>query len=118
MLSAFWHPRSHFAYGEYPAACRLQASLTRSAPRMRTQPLAFARGVASLFTEETFVRNIETRAEDFEECKRIFTEAKETVTIDQTNGNCHLASDIKTMQKPEQPPEKRLTLWGFVIIYV
>jgi DNA-binding Lrp family transcriptional regulator len=50
-----------------------------------------------------FVMNIETRAEDFEECKRIFTEASETVTIVQTTGNCHLvaiclAPDIRTMR--------------------
>ena len=51
----------------------------------------------------TFVTNIETRAEDFEECKRIFAEASETVTIVQTTGNCHLvaicvAPDVKTMR--------------------
>jgi DNA-binding Lrp family transcriptional regulator len=52
----------------------------------------------------TFVMNIETRAEDFEECKRIFTESSETVTIVHTTGNnCHLvaiclAPDIKTMR--------------------
>ena len=51
----------------------------------------------------TFVVNIETKAEDFEECKRIFIEAKETVTIVQTTGNCHLVAiclspDIKTMR--------------------
>lgn len=52
----------------------------------------------------TFVMNIETRAEDFEECKRIFAEAKETVTIVQTTGKCHLVAiclspDIKTMRE-------------------
>lgn len=51
----------------------------------------------------TFVVNIETKAETFEECKRIFTEAAETVTIVQTTGNCHLVAiclseDIKTMR--------------------
>jgi DNA-binding Lrp family transcriptional regulator len=51
----------------------------------------------------TFVMNVETRAEDFEECKRIFAEAKETVTIVQTTGNCHLVAiclsqDVKTMR--------------------
>lgn len=51
----------------------------------------------------TFIINIETKAEDFEECKRIFAEAKETVTIIQTTGNCHLVAiclspDVKTMR--------------------
>ena len=51
----------------------------------------------------TFVTNIETKAENFEECKRAFCEAAETVTIVQTTGNCHLlaiclAPDIKTMR--------------------
>ena len=51
----------------------------------------------------TFVTNIETRAEDFEECKRIFAESNETVTIVQTTGNCHLVAiclspDVKTMR--------------------
>ncbi len=51
----------------------------------------------------TFVMNVETKAEDFEECKRIFAEAKETVTLVQTTGNCHLLAiclspDIKTMR--------------------
>ena len=51
----------------------------------------------------TFVTNIETKAENFEECKRAFCEATETVTIVQTTGNCHLlaiclAPDIKTMR--------------------
>lgn len=51
----------------------------------------------------TFIMNIETRAEDFEECKQIFSEAEETVTIVQTTGNCHLVAiclspDVKTMR--------------------
>ena len=51
----------------------------------------------------TFVVNIETSAESFEEAKRIFTEAEETVTLIQTTGNCHLVAiclspDIKTMR--------------------
>ena len=51
----------------------------------------------------TFVVNIETKAENFEECKRILTESKETVTIIHTTGNCHLVAiclspDVKTMR--------------------
>ena len=51
----------------------------------------------------TFVVNIETTAESFEEAKRIFTDAEETVTLIQTTGNCHLVAiclsqDIKTMR--------------------
>lgn len=51
----------------------------------------------------TFVVNIETSAESFEEAKRIFTDAEETVTLIQTTGNCHLVAiclsqDIKTMR--------------------
>lgn len=52
----------------------------------------------------TFVMNIETKAEDFEECIRIFAESPETVTIVHTTGNnCRLvaiclAPDVKTMR--------------------
>ena len=51
----------------------------------------------------TFVMNIETKAENFEECKQIFCDAKETVTIVQTTGNCHLVAicispDVQTMR--------------------
>ena len=50
-----------------------------------------------------FVTNIETQAEHFEECKRIFAESEQTVTVVQTTGNCHLvaiclAPDVKTMR--------------------
>ena len=50
-----------------------------------------------------FVTNIETRAENFEECKRIFSESEETVTLVQTTGNCRLVAiclspDIRTMR--------------------
>ena len=38
----------------------------------------------------TFVVNVETKPENFEECKRIFVDATETVTVAQTTGNCHL----------------------------
>ena len=52
----------------------------------------------------TFVMNIETKPEEFEECKRVFVEAPETVTIVQTTGNCHLVAiclspDVKTMRE-------------------
>jgi DNA-binding Lrp family transcriptional regulator len=51
----------------------------------------------------TFVMNIETKAENFDECKQIFCDAEETVTIVQTTGNCHLVAiclspDVKTMR--------------------
>lgn len=51
----------------------------------------------------TFVMNIETKAENFDECKQIFCDAEETVTIIQTTGNCHLVAiclspDVKTMR--------------------
>ena len=51
----------------------------------------------------TFVTNIETEAAHFEECKHIFAESEETVTVVQTTGNCHLvaiclAPDVKTMR--------------------
>ena len=51
----------------------------------------------------TFITNIETQAEHFEECKQIFAESEQTVTIVQTTGNCHLvaiclAPDVKTMR--------------------
>ena len=50
-----------------------------------------------------FVVNIETTAEKFEPTKEYFVKLKETLTIVQTTGNCHLmaicvASDVKTMR--------------------
>ena len=46
----------------------------------------------------------QTKPEEFEECKRVFVEAPETVTIVQTTGNCHLVAiclspDVKTMRE-------------------
>ena len=52
----------------------------------------------------TFVTNIEIKPDSFEECKRIFAESPETVTIVHTTGsNCHLVAicltpDVKTMR--------------------
>ena len=51
----------------------------------------------------TFVVNIETKAEYFEEAKRAFASVPETVTLVQTTGNCHLVAfciskDIKSMR--------------------
>lgn len=51
----------------------------------------------------TFVLNIETKAENFEECKCSLAKANETVTIVQTTGNCRLLAiclspDVKTMR--------------------
>ena len=52
----------------------------------------------------TFVVNIETKPENFEECKRVFVEATETVTVVHTTGNCHLvviclSPNVKTMKE-------------------
>ena len=52
----------------------------------------------------TFVVNVETRPEAFEECKQAFADAPETVTVVQTTGNCHLLAiclspDVKTMRE-------------------
>ena len=51
----------------------------------------------------TFVVNIETTAEKFEQTKEHFVKLDETLTIVQTTGNCHLmaicvAPDVKTMR--------------------
>lgn len=51
----------------------------------------------------TFVVNIETKPECFENAKQIFAEADETVTLIQTTGNCHLVAicvseSIKSMR--------------------
>ena len=50
-----------------------------------------------------FIVNIETKAEHFEEAKQLFAEKKETVTLIQTTGNCHLVAvcvseSVKTMR--------------------
>lgn len=51
----------------------------------------------------TFLVNLETSPEDFDEVKEKFAEAKETVTLIQTTGKCHLtaicvSTDMKTMR--------------------
>ena len=51
----------------------------------------------------TFVMNVETRAAEFEECKRYLIAAEQAVTVVQTTGNCHLlaiclAPDVKAMR--------------------
>lgn len=52
----------------------------------------------------TFVTNIETKPDSFDECKRVFMDSPETVTIVHTTGsNCRLvaiclAPDVKTMR--------------------
>ena len=51
----------------------------------------------------TFVMNVETRPEHFEEAKKKLIEAKQTVTIIETTGNCHLvlicvASNVEEMR--------------------
>ena len=51
----------------------------------------------------TFVVNIETKPEYFEEVKNTFATLNETVTLVQTTGNCHLLAicvspDIKVMR--------------------
>lgn len=38
----------------------------------------------------TFIMNVETQAEHFEQAKEKLMEAEETVTVLQTTGNCHL----------------------------
>ena len=52
----------------------------------------------------TFVVNIETTADKFEQTKEYFTKTSETLTIVQTTGNCHLlaigvAPDVRTMRE-------------------
>ena len=51
----------------------------------------------------TFVVNIETQPEHFEEAKKAFVSAPQTVTLVQTTGNCHLlaictAADLSAMR--------------------
>ena len=51
----------------------------------------------------TFIVNIETKAECFDEAKQLFAEAPETVTLVQTTGTCRLvaicvAQDVKAMK--------------------
>ena len=51
----------------------------------------------------TFVTEIETRPESFEECKQLFSNSEETVTLVQTTGGCRLvaicvAADVGTMR--------------------
>jgi DNA-binding Lrp family transcriptional regulator len=44
----------------------------------------------------TFIMNVETQAEQFENAKKKLMEAEETVTIIQTTGNCHLVVICQT----------------------
>ena len=51
----------------------------------------------------TFIVNIETKAEYFDEARQLFAESPETVTLVQTTGTCRMvaicvAPDIKTMK--------------------
>lgn len=51
----------------------------------------------------TFIVNVETKAEYFDEAKQLFAKAPETVTLVQTTGNCRLvaicvAQDVKAMR--------------------
>lgn len=51
----------------------------------------------------TFIVNIETKAEYFDEAKQLFAESPETVTLVQTTGTCRMvaicvAPDVKTMK--------------------
>jgi DNA-binding Lrp family transcriptional regulator len=51
----------------------------------------------------TFIVNIETKAEHFDNAKQLFSQAPETVTLIQTTGNCHLVAvcvseTVKTMR--------------------
>lgn len=51
----------------------------------------------------TFIVNIETKPEHFEEAKQILTEKSEVITLVQTTGNSHLlavcvSEDVKTMR--------------------
>lgn len=51
----------------------------------------------------TFVVNIETKPEHFDEAKALFAQAPETVTLVQTTGGCHLlaicvSENIQTMR--------------------
>lgn len=52
----------------------------------------------------TFVVNIETKPENYDECKNILAQAKETLTVVQTTGRCHimaicLVADTKAMRQ-------------------
>ena len=90
-----------------------QVGLSRTAVKTRVASLerqGIIKGYKAIIDPQaapetmTFVTNIETKPESFEECKRIFTESPETVTIVHTTGNnCHLvamclAPDVKTMR--------------------
>lgn len=51
----------------------------------------------------TFIVNIETKAEYFDEARQLFAESPETVTLVQTTGTCRMvaicvAPDVKTMK--------------------
>ena len=57
----------------------------------------------------TFIVNIETKAEHFDEAKQLFAEREETVTLIQTTGNCPI---LKALPKNEERSEisRRLSL--------
>ena len=61
----------------------------------------------------TFVVNIETTAEKFEQTKEYFAKTSETLTIVQTTGNCHLlaicvAPDVRTMREFINATDRKL----------
>ena len=89
-----------------------RAGISRTAVKNRVKHLedsGIIKGYRAVINTEntpemmTFVTNIETEAAHFDECKRIFAESEETVTVVQTTDNCHLVAiclspDVKTMR--------------------
>ena len=78
-----------------------KVGLSRTAVKTRIAALERAgiiKGYKAIINPEsapemmTFVLNIETKPEHFEECKQVFVESSETVTIVQTTGRCHLVA--------------------------
>lgn len=89
-----------------------RAGLSRTAVAARVKAMEESgiisgyRAVIKDFCENesvSFIMNIETEAKHFEEAKRYFSESRETLTLIQTTGNCHLvavcrAASIKEMR--------------------
>ena len=90
-----------------------QVNLTRTAVKNRITALeekGIIEGYRAIINPHnapemlTFVVNIETTAEKFEQTKEYFAKTSETLTIVQTTGNCHLlaicvAPDVRTMRE-------------------
>lgn len=94
------------------SAIAQQVGLSRTAVKTRMEALeqsGIIKGYKAVIDPRAssemmaFIMNVETKAEHFAECKRLLSEAGETVTLLHITGDCHLVAvclspSVKTMR--------------------